>query len=159
MNDIFFYNTEKRKKLLFSSINKNKVKIYTCGPTLYDFAHIGNFRTYIFEDILRKVLKYIFKFDIIQVMNLTDIDDKIIKSIKDQNISIQEYTKQFQDAFFNDLKLLNIELAEYYPKATDYIQDMIKIIEDLFKKKIAYIGKDKSIYFSIEKFFTIWKII
>ncbi len=152
MKNIFFYNTEKREKVLFSPIKKNEISIYTCGPTLYDFAHIGNFRTYIFEDLLRKSLKYFFCFNVTQVMNLTDLDDKIIRSIKDKNVYIQEYTKKFQDEFFKDLKILNIEAAEYYPKATDYIADMITIIEDLLKKNIAYVGKDKSIYFSIQKY-------
>ncbi len=146
-----FYNTLTRKKENFKSIKDKVAKMYTCGPTVYNFAHIGNFRAYIFEDILRRTLEY-YDYNVIQVMNLTDVDDKTIRDSQAANTPLNEYTKKYKDAFFEDLKNLNIEKAEYYPAATDHIKEMIKLIEILVAKKIAYISDDGSIYFSIAKF-------
>ncbi|NGX52507.1 MAG: Cysteine--tRNA ligase [Candidatus Anoxychlamydiales bacterium] len=145
------YNTQTRKKEKIVPKDGKTIRIYTCGPTIYDFAHIGNYRTYIFEDLLRRVLKY-FGFSITQVMNITDIDDKTIKGAIKKNISLHEFTEPFRQAFFEDLIKLNIEKAEFYPKATQYIEYMIDIIVKLVDKKIAYKGADGSIYFSIDKF-------
>ncbi|MCP4176701.1 MAG: cysteine--tRNA ligase [bacterium] len=148
---IKFYNTLTRQKENFKSIKENVAKMYTCGPTVYNFAHIGNFRAYIFEDILRRTLEY-FDYNVIQVMNLTDVDDKTIRDSQAANIPLNDYTKKYKDAFFEDLKNLNIETAEFYPAATDHIKEMIKLIEILVAKKIAYKSDDGSIYFSIAKF-------
>jgi len=145
------YNTQSRKKEKIVPKDGKTVRIYTCGPTIYDYAHIGNFRTYIFEDLLRRTLKY-FGFEVTQVMNITDIDDKTIKGAVEKNISLHEFTEPFRQAFFEDLIALNIEKAEFYPKATHYIETMIDIIVRLFDKKVAYKGSDGSIYFSIDKF-------
>ncbi len=145
------YNTQTRKKEKIVPKDGKTIRIYTCGPTVYDFAHIGNYRTYVFEDLLRRVLKY-FGFSVTQVMNITDIEDKIIKGVIEKNISLNEFTEPFRQAFFEDLIKLNIEKAEFYPKATHYIENMIDIIVKLVDKKIAYKGSDGSIYFSIDKF-------
>lgn len=146
-----FYNTLKRKLEDFVPLEEGRVRMYTCGPTIYNFAHIGNFRAYIFEDLLRRYLK--FKgYRVIQVMNLTDVDDKTIKASREQNIPLREYTARFAQAFFEDIVVLNIERAEYYPAATDHIQDMIGLIQKLFERGLAYQSEDGSVYFSIAKF-------
>jgi cysteinyl-tRNA synthetase len=145
------FNTETRKKEPIISREDNILKMYTCGPTVYDYAHIGNFRTYVFEDLLKRTLKYL-GFEVIQVMNITDIDDKTIKGALDKRISLHEYTEPFRQAFFEDLTKLNIEKAEFYPKATQYVEQMITIILRLLNKKVAYKGTDGSIYFSIKSF-------
>lgn len=147
---IRFHNTEKREKELFTPLSDNIVKIYTCGPTIYDFAHIGNFRTYVFEDLLRRTLKF-FGFQVIQVMNITDVDDKTIRGATQKKIPLLDYTQPFKNSFFVDLESLNIERAEFYPAATDYIAQMIDFIQRLIDKNIAYVSKDHSVYFSIEK--------
>jgi len=127
------------------------VGMYTCGPTVYDYATIGNFRAYVFEDILRRHLKFN-GFQVKQVMNLTDVDDKTIKGARLAKVSLNEYTRRYKDAFFADLATLNIEPAEHYPAATEHIAEMIAIIETLFKKGYAYSAPDGSVYFSIGKF-------
>lgn len=146
-----FFNTESRQLEVFKPLNKRDVLIYTCGPTVYDYAHIGNFRTYVFEDLLRRTLKF-FGYHVTQVMNLTDVDDKTIRGAVAKNISLGEFTKTFVDAFFDDLKTLNIEKVEHYPAATDYIQPMIDVIHVLLEKGMAYKGGDGSIYYPIRKF-------
>lgn len=153
MEEIYlkFFNTETRKKETFKPLVNKQVLMYTCGPTVYDFAHIGNFRTYVFEDLLRRTLKY-FGFDVKQAMNITDVDDKTIKGATAKGLSLDEYTKPFMDAFFEDLNSLGIEKVEYYPQATDYIPQMIEVIEGLIQKGMAYKGKDNSIYYPIHKF-------
>ncbi|KIC75905.1 Cysteine--tRNA ligase [Neochlamydia sp. TUME1] len=150
-NSLKFFNTEKRTKEIFKPFDDRMVRMYTCGPTVYNFAHIGNFRTYIFEDVLRRTLKF-FGYKVMQVMNLTDVDDKTIKGAIAHNITLQEYTKPYIQAFFEDLKSLNIEPAEHYPAATDYLEDMIQMIQTLLHKGVAYKGGDGSIYYAIRKF-------
>lgn len=145
------FNTASREKEIFKPMVADTVKMYTCGPTVYNFAHIGNFRAYVFEDLLRRTLKF-FGYKVIQVMNLTDVDDKTIKGAIAENVTLNEFTQTFKDAFFADLKSLNVEPAEHYPAATDYIAPMIEVIEKLQEKGIAYQGKDGSIYFAISKF-------
>ncbi|MBA3722131.1 MAG: cysteine--tRNA ligase [Parachlamydiaceae bacterium] len=145
------FNTLSRNKESFVPLIPGKVKIYTCGPTVYHYAHIGNFRTYVFEDLLRRTLKLL-GFNVTQVMNLTDVDDKTIKGAIAKGITLDEFTEPYKQAFFSDLKTLNIEPAEHYPAATDYIEDMIKMVQVLLDKKIAYKGGDGSIYYAINKF-------
>lgn len=149
--ELKLFNTETREKVPFSPVSPPQVKMYTCGPTVYNFAHIGNFRTYVFEDILRRTLKF-FGYEVTQVMNLTDVDDKTIRGAINQKVSLNTFTKTFKDAFFEDIKTLNIEMAEKYPAATDYIPQMIEMTEVLLSKGIAYRGGDNSIYFAIQKF-------
>ena len=129
----------------------NRVRLYTCGPTVYNFAHIGNFRAYIFEDILRRSLKY-FGHDVIQVMNLTDVDDKTIAGAIKAGVSLDAFTRKYKEAFFEDLKILNIEPAEHYPAATDHVPEMIALIQTLMEKGHAYQSEDGSIYFSVSSF-------
>ena len=145
------FNTASRRKEALAPLDGNHIRMYTCGPTVYHFAHIGNFRTYVFEDLLRRTIKF-FGYEITQVMNLTDVDDKTIKGALAKNVTLDEFTKPYKDAFFEDLKTLNIEPVEHYPAATDYIPEMIRMIEVLLQKGIAYIGGDGSIYFAIHKF-------
>ncbi|MDP3015257.1 MAG: cysteine--tRNA ligase [bacterium] len=148
---IKLYDTLSRKKQIFRPLSNKAVKIYACGPTVYDFAHIGNLRTYIFEDILRRTLEYN-GYKIKQVMNITDVEDKIIKKAKAEKKDIFEITKPYTKIFFGDLKKLNIEKSEFYPKATEHIKEMVCLIKKLIAKGFAYRGEDGSIYFSISKF-------
>ncbi|MFH1400208.1 MAG: cysteine--tRNA ligase [Nanoarchaeota archaeon] len=127
------------------------VGLYTCGPTVYNVAHIGNFRAYVFEDILRRYLK-LRGFKVKQVMNLTDVDDKTIRDSLAQGVPLADFTRKYKDAFFDDVRTLGIEPAEVYPEATRHIGEMIQIIEVLFGKGLAYKGDDGSVYFSIGKF-------
>ncbi|MEI8139553.1 MAG: cysteine--tRNA ligase [bacterium] len=129
----------------------NRIRLYTCGPTVYNYAHIGNFRAYIFEDLLRRCIKY-FGFEVVQVMNLTDVDDKTIAGAIKAGVSLDAFTKIFKVAFFEDLKGLNVEPAEHYPAATDHIPEMIDIIKKLMDKGHAYQSEDGSIYFSVSSF-------
>jgi cysteinyl-tRNA synthetase len=148
---LVFYNTMTRRKEEFVPLREGEVRMYTCGPTVYDYAHIGNFRSYIFEDILRRYLKYR-GYNVIQVMNLTDVDDKTIRDSRKKSISLAEHTEKYIEAFFEDIDVLRIEHAEYYPRATEHIGDMIEIVSGLLKKRYAYKGKDGSVYFRIDKF-------
>ncbi len=145
------FNTATRKKEALIPLKDNRILMYTCGPTVYDYAHIGNFRTYIFEDLLRRTIKFM-GMKITHVMNITDVDDKTIRGALAKNISLSEYTEPFVVAFFEDLDTLHIQRAEKYPAATDYIQDMIEIIEVLLDKGFAYKGADQSVYYAIDKF-------
>lgn len=148
---IKLYNTASRQKEQLVPLQDKQVKIYTCGPTVYNFAHIGNFRTYVFEDLLRRTLKF-FGYRVTQVMNLTDVDDKTIRGALAKGVTLNQYTEPYKEAFFSDLKTLHIQPAEYYPAATDYISDMIAMVQELLKKGIAYEGGDGSIYYAIQKF-------
>ncbi|MES2199073.1 MAG: cysteine--tRNA ligase [Chlamydiota bacterium] len=148
---LVLYNTESRTKIAVTPSSGDTILLYTCGPTVYNFAHIGNFRTYVFEDLLRRSIKF-FGMKVRQVMNLTDIDDKTIKGALAKGSSLAQYTKPYIEAFFEDLHTLGIERAEHYPAATDYIADMICIIERLLEKSMAYVGEDGSIYFKISSF-------
>ncbi|MFY9716174.1 MAG: cysteine--tRNA ligase [Candidatus Rhabdochlamydia sp.] len=151
MMHLKIYNTESRNKEEVLPLDGKTIHMYTCGPTIYNYAHIGNFRTYVAEDLLRRSLKLL-GYQIVQAMNITDIDDKTIKAAIAQKVSLHEYTRPYEEAFFEDLHFLNIEPVEYYPRATEYIEEMILIIQKLLELKIAYQGVDKSIYFSIAKF-------
>ena len=145
------YNTMSRKIELFEPIDSSKVGMYTCGPTVYDYAHIGNFRAYVWEDLLHRYLK--FKgYDVVQVMNLTDVDDKTIRRSRELGIPLDKYTQKYKEAFFEDIDTLGIERAQYYPEATKHIEEMVSLIEKLLEKGIAYRGDDGSIYYSIAKF-------
>jgi cysteinyl-tRNA synthetase len=125
--------------------------MYTCGPTVWDYAHIGNFRAFLFEDLLKRWLEYR-GFRVTHVMNVTDVDDKTIKGSQKQQIPIEQYTAHYANAFFEDIKALNIKPADYYPKATDHIPEMIALIKKLIQKGYAYKAADNSIYYAIKKF-------
>ncbi|MFQ5527905.1 MAG: cysteine--tRNA ligase, partial [Thermoanaerobaculia bacterium] len=142
-----FYNTLGRGSEPLDPVDPGKVRIYTCGPTVYGHAHIGNLRTFLFEDILRRSLRYL-GFDVVQVMNLTDIDDKTILGAAEQGVTLDEYTQPFIDSFFEDLETLHIEPAEQYPKATEHIPEMIALVEKLVEEGYGY-ESDGSIFFRI----------
>lgn len=146
-----FYNTLTRALEPFAPIVPGSVRMYTCGPTVYNFAHIGNLRAYTFEDLLRRVLKFA-GYEVYHVMNLTDVDDKTIRSSREKGLPLKQYTQTFIDAFFEDLGALNIERAECYPAATDHVPEMITLIRTLVEKGYAYQSDDKSVYFNITKF-------
>ncbi|MFH1743617.1 MAG: cysteine--tRNA ligase [bacterium] len=145
-----FTNTMSGKKEVFQPLDPPNVGLYTCGPTVYDYAHIGNFRTYIFEDILRRYLTYR-GYQVFQVMNLTDVEDKIIKAALAKGITIYEHTPPYIDAFFEDLDALRIQRAEVYPKATDHVPEMVEIIKALREKGHTY-ESEGSIYYRISTF-------
>lgn len=151
MTSLKLYNTLSRKVEDFAPQSPPKVTMYTCGPTVYDFAHIGNLRTYIFEDLLRRVLE-VDGYEVKQVMNITDIEDKIIKKAKEKGVLPEQITGPFEQAFKKDISELNIEPAAVYPRATEHVQGMIKYVQALLDKGFAYIESDGSIYFSIAKF-------
>ena len=146
-----FFNTMERRVVPFHPIRSGEVGMYTCGPTVYNYAHIGNFRAYMFEDLLRRTLEF-FGYRVRQVMNLTDVDDKTIRDSRAAGIPLRDFTAKYKKAFFEDLKTLNIEPAEVYPAATDHIPQMIRLISVLMEKGYAYQAEDQSIYFSIDKF-------
>lgn len=144
-------NTISRKLEELVSLEDGRISMYTCGPTVYDFAHIGNYRAYMFEDILRRHLKWS-GFEVVQVQNLTDVDDKTIRGAREAGVSLSEYTKKYVDAFFEDLKVLGIEAAEYYPAATNHIEEMKDLIQKLFDNGYAYKSEDGSVYYDVGKF-------
>ena len=147
---IQLFNTLTREKEKFIPIEHGKVRMYTCGLTVYDFGHIGNFRTFVFEDLLRRWLEYR-GFKVTQVMNITDVDDRTVTASRKKGIPLNEQTKPYVDAFFEDIATLNIERAEHYPRATEHIPEMVNLIERLMKNGYAYVGEDKSIYYDISK--------
>ncbi len=147
---IRFFNTLSSKIEPFEPLVPGIVKLYTCGPTVYDYPHIGNYRAYMFEDLLKRFLKFM-GFKVLHVMNITDVDDKTIKGAHQQGVSLQEYTKDFTQAFFEDIETLNIDRADFYPRATEHIQEMAQMVKGLFEKGYAY-KRDGSYYFSIAKF-------
>lgn len=132
-------------------IDSREVRLYTCGPTVYNYAHIGNFRAYMFEDLLKRYLIYK-GYKVKHVMNLTDVDDKIIKAIYRQNISITDYTQTYKDAFFRDLETLGILRADITPAATETIPEMVELVRSLLQKGFAYTTDEGSVYFQIAKF-------
>jgi len=146
-----FFNTLTRQLEEFKPMEPPQVKLYTCGPTIHDYAHIGNFRTYVFEDLLRRYLNFR-GYQVFQVMNLTDVEDKIIKKSIEAGIPMRQYTEKYAQAFFEDLATLNIEPAEVYPRATESVDKMVEIIRKLLKDGIAYKAADGSIYYDIARF-------
>ncbi|PJZ28138.1 cysteine--tRNA ligase [Leptospira kmetyi] len=150
MMEVHFHNSLSGKKEKFSPADPKRVTVYSCGPTVYNFAHIGNLRAFLFVDILRRSLKLL-GYGVDMTMNITDIDDKIIRDSIASQKSIQEFTAPWTEAFFEDLKTVSAETLEHYPKATESIPEMIEIIQKLKSKGLVY-EKDESLYFSIQKF-------
>jgi cysteinyl-tRNA synthetase len=144
------YNTLTRRLEPFASLEPGHARIYTCGPTIYDVSHIGNFRTFLFEDILRRTLR-LFGFQITQVMNLTDVDDKTIRGANAAGVSLREYTDRYAAAFFEDLDTLLIERAEHYPRATDHIPGMVRLVRRLEEAGVTY-RSEGSVYYRIASF-------
>lgn len=158
--DFYIYNTMSRNKEKFIPVKKGRVGMYTCGPTVYNYAHIGNLRTYIFEDVLKKSLDY-FGYNVKHVMNITDVghlesdadtgEDKMGLGAKRENKTVWEIAKFYEDAFFEDCRKLNIKRPDVVCRATDHINDMINMIKILEKKGYTYIS-DGNVYYSIDKF-------
>jgi len=145
------YNTFTRKKELLTTLKERKVKMYACGPTVYDYPHIGNYRAYVFEDLLRRYLEYS-GYEVKFVMNITDVDDKTIAASGGKQEELNRFTRKYEKDFLDGLKKLNIKRADVYPKATDSIDEMVALISRLLEKGFAYKSDDGSIYFSIEKY-------
>jgi len=147
------FNTLTRSVQEFAPLDPagKKVGMYCCGPTVYDFAHIGNWRTFVFADLVRRVLEFS-GYSVKHVMNITDIEDKIIKRVRENKTALREFTGQFETAFFDDLKALNCKEPHVKPRATEYIPEIIALIEKLISRGIAYKASDGSVYFSIEKY-------
>ena len=145
------YNSLGRKLQAFEPIKEGEVKMYCCGPTVWNYAHIGNFRTFVFEDLLRRYLR--FKgYRVYQVMNITDVEDKIIKGIKESHKPLKEHTRFYEGEFMADMQSLGVEKAEVYPRATEHISEMVSLIKVLLDKGYAYRAPDGSIYYSVSKF-------
>jgi len=147
---IKLYNTLSGKVEPFKPLTEGEVKLYTCGPTVYHYAHIGNLRAYIFEDLLKRFLMFM-GYGVTHVMNITDVDDKTIRDAKAEGLTLEEFTKKYSAAFFEDIETLRMIKADFYPRATEHIPDMVKIIKGLLEKGYAY-RKDGSVYFNISKF-------
>jgi cysteinyl-tRNA synthetase len=143
-------NTLTRALEEFRPLEGNQVRMYACGPTVYDYGHIGNFRTFVAVDVLRRYLKYL-GYEVLHVMNITDVEDKIIRNMLQQGKSLKDYTEFYSEAFLQDCESLNIEQAEIIPRATDHIPEMIAIMDRLSARGYTY-QSDGSLYFSINSF-------
>jgi cysteinyl-tRNA synthetase len=148
-----FFNTLTRSVQEFAPRDPagKKVGMYCCGPTVHDFAHIGNFRTFVFADLVRRYLEFR-GYNVQHVMNITDVEDKIIKRVRESNASLREYTGKYEAAFFDDLETLGCLRPHQMPRATDHIGEIISLIERLLTRGLAYKAADGSVYFSIEKY-------
>jgi cysteinyl-tRNA synthetase len=151
MSDFRLYNTLTRRVEPFAPADGRTVRMYTCGPTVYNPAHLGNFRTFLFEDLMRRVF-VLRGWGVHQVMNLTDVDDKIIRRAVEQGKTIAEVTAPIVEIFQRDRAFLRIQPAEDYPKATDFIPQMVALVERLIERGVAYKADDGSVYFAIDKF-------
>jgi len=145
-----FFNTLSRSIQEFAPLAPPKVGMYCCGPTVYDFAHIGNWRTFVFGDLVRRYLEFK-NFQVTHVMNITDVEDKIIKGVRETKMPLREFTGKYETAFLEDLKTLNCREPHHKPHATEFISEIISLIEKLLAKGFAY-QADGSVYFSIEKY-------
>lgn len=148
---IKLYNTMTRKKEVFKPLEKGVVRMYTCGPTVYDYPHIGNWFAFTFYDIVKRWLQYR-GFKVMHIMNLTDVDDKTIKRSQEEGVPLRNVTDRYTKAFFDDMKVLNILPAGRFPRATEHIPEMVALVKALLKKGVAYRGDDGSIYFGVAKF-------
>jgi cysteinyl-tRNA synthetase len=145
------YNTLSAKVEDFSPSVDNTVRMYACGPTVYDYQHIGNFRTFVAVDILRRFLR-LSGFKLQHVMNITDVDDKIIRNAAREQKSVKDYTRTYEEAFVEDMHTLNLEAPEHLVRATEHIPEMVRFIQELEQKGFAYRTEDGSYYYRISKF-------
>ena len=145
------YNTLTRRIEPFEPLAPPRVTMYMCGPTVYNYAHIGNFRTFLFGDLLRRYLEYS-GYDVFLIMNLTDVDDRTIKAAAEHGVSLREHTEPFTEAFFQDRDYLRITPAHVYPRATEYVEQMVDLVERLIERGVAYRGEDGSVYYAVAKF-------
>jgi len=144
------YNTLSRRKEIFKPLEEGVVKMYSCGPTVYDVPHLGNYRSFVMSDNIRRYLEYS-GYKVTLVMNITDIDDKTIRRSGEEGLSLSEYTRRYEEVFFEGLRKLNVLPAHHYPRATENVDSMIQIVEDLEKKGMAY-ERGGSVYFDVSKF-------
>ncbi len=142
-----FFNTLGRSPQPLEPLVPGEIRLYTCGPTVYGHVHIGNLRAFMFEDILRRALKYL-GYRVTQVMNITDVDDKVIKGAREAGVSLDDFTQPFIDSFFRDLDTLHVERAEEYPRATRHVPEMIELVRRLMENGYAY-KSDGSVFFRI----------
>ena len=152
------YNTMSRSIEPFAPADGETVRMYSCGPTVYNPAHLGNFRSFLFYDLLRQALE-LRGWKVRQVMNLTDVDDKIIKRADEQGKKITEITEPITKIFYEDRDYLQIHPADTYPKATGYIPQMIDLVKTLMDRKVAYRAEDGSVYFAIDRFEDALKLV
>jgi cysteinyl-tRNA synthetase len=148
---LHLFNTLTRQVEPFVPLRDGKVAMYTCGPTVWNFAHIGNFRTFLFEDLLRRWLEAS-GFATLHIMNLTDVDDRIIREAGARGMSIRVFTEPYAEAFFEDRDYLRIRPAHEYPRATEFVGPMIELVQGLLANGTAYQGEDRSVYFAIRQF-------
>jgi cysteinyl-tRNA synthetase len=148
---IALFNTLTRRVEPLQPLDPRRVTLYTCGPTVWNYAHIGNFRTFLFEDLLRRWLEHA-GYEVFHVMNLTDVDDRTIKAARQAGKQLVEHTQPFTKAFFEDRDYLRIKPAHVYPAATQYMPQMIALVTQLLERGVAYKGEDGSVYFAIGKF-------
>lgn len=151
MSEFRLFNTLTRRVEPFQPADGRTVRLYACGPTVYNPAHLGNFRTFLFEDLMRRAMR-LYGWEVMQVMNLTDVDDKIIRKAVATGQTITDVTEPFTDLFHEDRRYLRIQDAEVYPKATEHIPEMIALVETLVANGTAYVGDDGSVYFAIDRF-------
>jgi len=144
------YNTLSNTQEEFTPLSPGEVKMYTCGPTVYNYVHIGNLRTFVFQDILRRYLIYK-GYKMIHVMNITDVEDRIIANSREEGLSIEEYTRKYEEAFLADMETLRIQRPEIMPRATEHIEEMLKLVSRLKEKGLTY-EKDGSTYYRINDF-------
>jgi cysteinyl-tRNA synthetase len=144
------YNTLTKRKEVFTTFREGEVRMYTCGPTVHDYAHVGNFRTFVAQDLLRRWLRYL-GYRVIQVMNITDVDEKTIERAKRKRVGLKDITSKYASAFFRDIELLNIERAEYYPFASEHISEMATLAERLLEKGYAFIAESNDVFFNVLK--------
>ena len=145
------HNSLTRQVEVFAPLAPPRVTLYTCGPTVWNYAHIGNFRTFVFEDVLRRYLAFA-GFDVDHVMNLTDVDDRTIAAAGKAGVTLAVHTAPFAEAFFADCRYLRIRPATHYPRATGFIPQMVALVQRLLERGVAYRGEDGSVYFAIDRF-------
>jgi len=148
---LHLFNTLSRQIEEFRPLAPPRVTFYMCGPTVYNFAHIGNFRTFVLGDLLRRYLEYS-GYDVFMIMNLTDVDDRTIKAAAESGASLDEHTARFVSAFFEDRDYLRIRPADVYPRATRYVPPMVDLVQRLLARGVAYVGDDGSVYYGVAKF-------
>jgi cysteinyl-tRNA synthetase len=151
MAELSLYNTLTRQKEPIRPLDGETVRLYACGPTVYNLAHIGNFRSFLFQDLLRRTLKA-FGYSLKHVLNVTDVDDKTIRGSRQAGQPLREFTSHYLELFLQDLKTLNIEAPEFMPRATDCLPPIIALIEKLVEKQAAYVSNDGSVYYRIKAF-------
>lgn len=147
---IRFHDTPSRGKRSFEPLEPGRVRMYSCGPTVWDYSHIGNFRCFLFYDVLKRYLSYR-GFEVEHVMNLTDIDDRIVQKVAESGAGLEEYVGPYIDAFFRELDDLGIQRADHYPRATEHIPEMVQLVEQLLHRGMAYV-REGSVYFAIARF-------